>query len=121
MALSRSESTNTQLPNLREEVVDLVWQHARATAEADPATWRQDACGAWIRHDQCGHARGEFGWRIENVSAGGPNDPANLRPFHWRNRFDVADNRPHCRVTADRAGAPAGKYVSPPRNRDIRP
>lgn len=105
--------------NLKPELVDIVWQHARAMSEADPATWRQDACGAWIRRDQLGRDHAEFGWRIENVSAGGPNDPANLRPFHWRNRFDVANDRPHCQVTADRAGTPAGEYVRPPRNRSV--
>ena len=43
MALSRSESTNTQLLKLREEVVDLVWQHARATAAAQAA-----GGGGWL-------------------------------------------------------------------------
>jgi len=115
----RSGSANTKPMNLRAELIELVWQHARVMAEADPATWRQDACGAWIRRDQFGHDHAEFGWRIENVSAGGPNEPANLRPFHWRNRFDVANNRPHCGATADRAGVPAGEYVRPPRNRNV--
>jgi hypothetical protein len=104
--------------NLTQEFIDRVWQHARATAEADPAAWRQDACGAWIRRDQFGHDQAEFGWRIEKVTASAPDDPASLRPFHWRNRYDVANRRPHCGVTADRGSTPAGEYVSPPRNRD---
>jgi hypothetical protein len=119
MAPPQPSSASKQPMNLKQELVDRVWQHARVTAEADPAIWRQDACGAWMRRDQYGHDHAEFGWRIENVSAGAPNDPANLRPFHCRNRFDVANNRPHCAVIADRAGAPAGEYVSPPLNRDI--
>jgi hypothetical protein len=87
--------------------------------EADPATFRQDACGAWIRRDQFGHERSEFGWTIVNVSAGAPDAPEHLRPFHCRNRFDRASNTPHCRVTADRAAVPAGEYASPPRNREL--
>jgi len=105
--------------NVKKELVDLAWEQARVMAEADPATWRQDACGAWIRRDQFGRDHAEFGWRLENVAAGGADDPASQRPFHWRNRFDVANNRPHCAVTADRAGTPAGEYASPPRNREM--
>jgi len=118
MAAARWGPANNQRTNFKPEVVDLVWQHARVTVEADPAIWRLDACGAWIRRDQFGRDNAEFGWRIENVSTGVTNDSANLRAFHWRNRFDVANNRPHCRVNADRTGTPAGEYVSPPRNRE---
>jgi hypothetical protein len=103
----------------KEEVVESVWQHARAMSEADPSVWRQDMCGAWIRRDQFGHAGSAFGWKIENVTSGGPSIPQNLRPLHVRNRFDVGANTPHCQMTADRVDVPAGEYVSPPRNRSI--
>ena len=101
----------------KEELIESVWQHARATSEADPSVWRQDMCGAWIRRDQFGHAGSGFGWKIENITSGEPNISENLRPFHLGNRFDVGSNTPHCGMTADRADVPAGEYVSPPRNR----
>ncbi|HVB47825.1 MAG TPA: hypothetical protein VNF69_05480 [Burkholderiales bacterium] len=101
------------------EIVDAVWAHARVLPEADAATWRQDACGAWVRREQFGQEHSEFGWKIEPITSGGPATPENLRPFHWRNHYDVANCRPHCRVTADRAGAPAVEYVRPPRNREL--
>ncbi len=101
----------------KEELIKSVWQYAWATSEADPSVWRQDMCGAWIRRDRFGHAGSGFGWKIENITSGGPNISENLRPFHVRNRFDVGSNTPHCRTTADRVYVPAGEYVSPSRNR----
>lgn len=105
--------------NRNEELAGIVWQSGRVMPEAEPSVWRQDACGAWMRRDQFGREGSEFGWRIENVSGGGPDIPENFRPFHWRNRFDAANNRPHCRVTADRSGVGPGEYAGPPRNRTL--
>jgi hypothetical protein len=68
----------------------------------------------WSRHEHS-----EFGWKIENVTAGEPEVPENLRAFNVRNGFDVASKQPHCQTTADRAGVLAGEYVSPPRNRGV--
>jgi hypothetical protein len=101
----------------KQDLIDDVWQHARVATDADPAVFRQDACGAWIHRDQFEHQDGEFRWRIENVSGGGPDVLANLRAFHVRNHFEMSSKHPHCAVTADRADVPAGEYVRPPRNR----
>lgn len=103
-----------------EALIDKVWEHARVLPEADPGTWRQDECGAWIRRDQFGHEHAEFGWKIERVIAGGVPDAAQgLRPFHNRNHYDVANGKAHCRATADRSGAPAAETLYPPRNRAV--
>jgi hypothetical protein len=102
-----------------EEQIEHAWQHARVASDADPSIWRQDACGAWIRRDQLGRAEAEFGWKIENVSGGGPHTAQNLRPFHVHNHFDVGKGAPHCRTTADRGSVPAGEYAGPPRNRIV--
>src|SRR5512135_3207520 len=96
---------------LTEDQIDSVWQHGRVAAEADSSVWRQDACGAWMQRSQFGHENSEFGWKIENIAAGEPDSPANLRPFHRRNHFDAAGKRPHCEVTADRAGIQSGQYA----------
>ena len=114
-----AESQFGGLVNWSKEIVDAVWQHGRVMPEVDAASWRQDACGAWIRREHFGQEHGEFGWKIEKVSAGAPDMPEFLRPFHCRNRYDVANSRPHCRETADRAGALAVEYVRPPRNREL--
>ena len=105
--------------NWSKEIVDAVWQHGRVMPEGDAATWRQDACGAWIRRTQFGEEHAEFGWKIEKITAGDPATAENLRPFHCRNRYDVANNTPHCQMTADRTDAPAVEYVRPPRNRQL--
>ncbi|OGA26637.1 MAG: hypothetical protein A3I01_10610 [Betaproteobacteria bacterium RIFCSPLOWO2_02_FULL_65_24] len=102
---------------MNKELMDAVWEHGRAMPEADPSTWRQDACGAWLRREQFGHDA-EFGWKIERISIEGAETPDNLRPFHWRNHYDLGTGAPHCRVTADRSGVPAEKYARPPRNRE---
>jgi hypothetical protein len=104
---------------MKQELIDAVWEQGRAMPEADPALWRQDACGAWIRRDHYQAQDSDFGWRAQNVTAGGADSAATLRPFHWRNRYDVAVGRAHCRVSADRSGVPAEKVARPPRNRSL--
>jgi hypothetical protein len=101
------------------ELIDAVWERGRAMTEADPEHWRQDSCGAWIRRDQYGREDSDFGWKIERISPGGEPSADNLRPFHWRNGYDVANHRPHCRVAADRSKLPAEKFALPPRNREV--
>jgi hypothetical protein len=97
-------------------LIEAVWAHGRTLPEADSAEWRQDACGAWIRREHFGREDSEFGWKIEQIAAGAQS-AENLRPFQWRNGYDIAERAPHCRVRADRAGVPAEKYARPPRNR----
>ena len=104
---------------MKKELIDAVWEHGRAAPEADPAQWRQDACGAWMQRDQYGLQDGEFGWRALNVTPGGADTAENLRPFHVRNRYDVANGRALCSLSADRSGVPAEKYARPPRNRAL--
>jgi hypothetical protein len=99
------------------KLIDVVWQHGRAMPGADPAQWRQDGCGAWMRREQYGHEDAEFAWKLEKVSPGGADSAENLRPFHRRNGYDVANGQSHCAVTADRSNLPAEKYAMPPRNR----
>jgi hypothetical protein len=87
--------------------------------EADPAIWRQDACGAWMRREQYREEHSEFGWKIEKISAGGRDTAENLRPFHCSNRYDIEMRAPHCRTTSDRRDVPAVEYIYPPRNRSL--
>ncbi|MEW5862602.1 MAG: hypothetical protein AB1773_03290 [Pseudomonadota bacterium] len=107
------------MKNPNPALIDAVWEHGRVMAEADPAHWRQDSCGAWMRREHYGRQDTPFGWKLEPLDPAGPHDPTNLRPFHWRNGYDPANRRPRCRVSADRTGVPAEKFVFPPRNRDL--
>lgn len=101
---------------LSETVIQAVWEKARGKPDRDTSVWRQDECGAWLQRDQYGNERSEFGWKIENVVPGSADEPGNLQPFHCSNSFDIANGRPHCRVTADRKGLGPEQYVDQPRN-----
>lgn len=98
-------------------LVQQVWDKARATTEQDRDTWRRDQCGAWMRREHYGRTDSEFGWRIENITAGGPNDLENLHAFNCANPYDRAARRAHCHLVADLAGVPAPEIVLEPRNR----
>jgi hypothetical protein len=87
-----------------EDIVQSVWQKARVIADVDPTEWRKDECGAWIRRIHYEHSNSEFGWKIVNVSLGGPDELTKLRALHWQNRYDWALGQAHCKVTADSGG-----------------
>lgn len=105
--------------NFERDRIETAWEHGRTLPEADPAVWRQDACGAWIRRDQFSREQSEFGWKIEDLANGEPGTPPVLRPFHCRNRYDPANRKVHCEIRADRAGVPSGEFAAPPRNRAV--
>ncbi len=100
-----------------DNLVQQVWEKARAYTEIDGGTWREDECGAWIRRDEYGRADSEFGWKIVNISAGGQGTAESLRPLHYRNDYDVANRRHTRRVVADRTGMPVFEHNFQPRNR----
>lgn len=102
-----------------DETVQKVWRKGRASGERLDDEWRQDECGAWIRRAQYGETDSEFGWKIERTSPGGGDDADSLRPFHVRNAYDIANQRPQCRVSADRTGLGATAHTEEPRNREL--
>jgi hypothetical protein len=104
---------------MKQQLIDAAWEHGRVLPEADGEQWRQDACGAWMRREHFGREDSEFGWKVEKVTPGVEATADTVRPFHWRNGYDLAGRRPHCRVTADRSNVPAEKYATPPRNREV--
>jgi hypothetical protein len=72
-----------------------------------------------MKRQHYGNERSEYGWKIENVSAGGPDVLENLRPFHHENAFDRANGQAKCHVTADRTGIEPREHIAQPRNRNI--
>jgi hypothetical protein len=101
------------------ELIEAVWAHGRVMPEADGAQWRVDACGAWMLRQDFGREDSDFGWKLESITPGGEQTVDSLRPFHWRNGYDIANRRPHCRVSADRSNVPAEKRATPPSNREL--
>ncbi len=102
-----------------EQLIQQVWEKGRAHTEIDMDLWREDECGAWISRLDYGKTSSEFGWKIVNVTAGGPNTPDNLRPFHHRNDYDVSGHQARRRVTADRTGLAVFEHSFQPHNRNL--
>jgi len=102
---------------LSEQLIQQVWEKGRASTDISADQWREDECGAWIAREDYGKADSDFGWKIVNVTSGAPNTPENLRPFHIRNDYDVANHQPKRRVTADRTGLATFERSLDPRNR----
>ncbi len=102
-----------------ESLIQQVWEKARAYTEIDSATWREDECGAWIRREEYGRTDTDFGWRIVNVSSGGPNIAENLRALHHSNDYDIANRRHARHVVADRSGMAVFEHNFEPRNRRL--
>lgn len=102
-----------------EQLIQQVWEKARASSDCDAELWREDECGAWINRRHYGDTNSGFGWKIVNVTPGKPDTLDNLRPFHHRNAYDLANQRAKCHVTADRTGLATFEHTSKPRNRNI--
>lgn len=102
-----------------EEIIQQVWEGARAMPDRDPTEWRKDECGAWMRNSHYGSPVSEFSWKIESVEPGS-SAVSHLRAFHRDNFFDRSSGRAQCHVTADREDVPATTRISAPRNRAAR-
>ncbi len=102
-----------------EQLIQQVWEKGRANGEIDSDLWREDECGAWMCRSDYGKADSDFGWKIVNITSGAPDTPENLRPFHIRNDYDVANHQARRRVTADRTGLATFEHSFDPRNRKV--
>jgi hypothetical protein len=102
---------------ISQETIEEVWRKARGVTEQNAEVWRKDECGAWMKRDHYGQAHSEFGWKIENISSGGPDILENLRPFHCANTYDHANGRAKCRFTTDQTAVPVQGHIREPRNR----
>lgn len=100
-------------------LVQAVWEKARAKSDQDTTKWRKDQCGAWLHREQYNNTFSEYGWKIENITPDGANILENLQAYHWENSFDLENGKPRCRVTADQAGLSPTQSVDKPRNKSI--
>lgn len=102
-----------------EQLIQQVWEKGRAFGEISADMWREDECGAWISRPDYGKSDSEFGWKIVKVEASAPDTPENLRPFHYRNEYDLASHQAKRHVTADRTGLPVFEHTFQPHNRRL--
>lgn len=86
--------------------IEAVWQKARPLEGNNPAIFRQDACGAWIKRDHYGSRLSQWGWEIDHIvpdSKGGSDSIWNLQPLHWKNNAAKGDGALVCAVRASGA------------------
>lgn len=101
---TRDPSTTTRGVRFAEATVEAVWRRGRAVPGNDPAVFRKDACGAWMRRSAYGETS-EYGWEIDHVVAvanGGSDELRNLQPLQWKNNRFKGDKSPataYCVVT----------------------
>lgn len=102
-----------------EQLIQQVWEKGRANTDISAELWREDECGAWINREHYGNTNSDFGWKIVNAAPGESDTLKNLRPFHHRNVYDLANQHAKCHVTADRTGLATFEHTFQPRNRNV--
>lgn len=101
---NRNPNTNTRGGAFDAATIEAVWKKGKIVAENDPAVFRKDACGAWMKRCDYG-TTGKYGWEIDHikpVAAGGTDDLSNLQPLFWENNRHKSDAYPNwsCKVGA---------------------
>jgi len=82
------------------EIVRAVWEKGTIISNNDPAIWRKDACGAWMRWSDYGNRNSQYGWEVDHINPHGTDALSNLRPLQWENNTDKSDGRLRCNVTS---------------------
>jgi hypothetical protein len=82
-----------------------IWDKAKIVEGFDPATYRQDPCGAWINFAEYDNTDSIYGWQIDHacpkslleqrgISGLDIDNPLNLRAMQWENNQSKSDNYP---------------------------
>lgn len=80
-----------------DELIDKIWEKGRVVEGFDPATFRKDACGAWILRNQYDMKNSDYGWVVDHVYPtflGGDDAEENLRPMQWENNESKGNDYP---------------------------
>ena len=102
--MSRSPNTTRSGETFSPATIEAVWQKGQRVANNDPAVFRKDGCGAWMRRSSYGRTDDQYGWEIDHikpVAKSGGDELANLQPLQWQNNRRKGDDYPNwtCAVT----------------------
>lgn len=100
-------------------VAEEVGNEGEVMADRNSSEWRHDQCGAWIKRDAYEQEHSDYGWTIRNMMPGENEKLEGMHPFHYQNVYDLASNKPQCKVTADRTGIQPTQQIDDPRNKPV--
>lgn len=87
---------------LTEEQKRAIWERGVIDDKYPSEKIRKDACGAFIRYSDFGNRDSIFGWEVDHIYPASKlkegddvDNPANLRPFHWKNNASKGANYPY--------------------------
>lgn len=92
-----SSPADTSRKTFSDDEIQRVWNKAKKIDGEDPAVYRQDYAGAWIKRDEYGNTNSTLGWEIDHrnpVANGGSDDFSNLDPLQWKNNRTKSDDYP---------------------------
>lgn len=119
---------------LTEEIRRAIWEKGVIDDKYPSEKIRKDACGAFIRYGDFGNRDSIFGWEVDHIYPASKlkegddvDNPANLRPFHWKNNASKGANYPYytaCMVADDdnatNVEVSVGKVVNQRKQEELR-
>lgn len=81
----RDESVLPLRGGYEREIIENVWEFAEIVEGLDPALWRKDEFGDWIRRPDYGCRDSAFGWEIFDPGVGRRTQGVYaMRPMQWQ-------------------------------------
>lgn len=92
-----------------------MWNKAKIIDGEDPAVFRQDYAGAWIKRDEYGNTESTLECEIVHrkpVANDGSDDLSNLDPLQWNNNRTKIDDYLQWRTTMKAGESLTGRHYN---------